>query len=145
MGPMETNLTTSRGVEVRGEGRHIDTGDARVEGQGTLIVHSRPNRGIPSYLPLASASVGATTVAISVKTFTVRGSRPFSEATARMSSTCRRKTSSVGATVKTASACRAAEARRMVEVPACQITDVRCGDGSQRWMPGTEKYFPGVR
>jgi hypothetical protein len=48
----------------------------------------------------------------------------------------------VGATVKTASALRAAKARPAGEVPACQITGVRCGEGSTSETPGTEKKRP---
>ena len=48
----------------------------------------------------------------------------------------------VSAFMKTASAVAAARATPRLEPPAWKITGVRCGEGSQRAMPGTAKCLP---
>ena len=56
-----------------------------------------------------------------------------------MSATVSRSLSTVGIERKTASAWVAANARPRFDAPAWYSTGVRCGDGSDRWMPGTLK------
>ena len=48
----------------------------------------------------------------------------------------------VGAATKIASALSAANAMPRGDAPAWKMTGVRCGDGSEMWMPGTVKCLP---
>ena len=95
-----------------------------------------------SYFAFAFSSVSSTMTESIARIFTSSRLRPCSSAAARIRSVTTRVRSGRRALMNTASACLPENCWPRLDAPAWKITGVRCGLGSVREMPGTEKYLP---